>query len=116
MLIHHQRLDNLKKSRKSYKVQLYVHKCNAMARAIRIWEKIRREYVDKKAGKSYGLGSNDPAQKATDAMGDNHKKDEEKPPYRHCGKVDHSTTRSQHCTFTTYNLQAQGKKGKCCVW
>jgi hypothetical protein len=78
-------------------------------RAVRIRENIRKGYVDKKAGKSYGSGCADPAQKGADAMKDNDKKREKKPPCSHCGKIGHSTRRSQHCTFTT-QPQAKGQK------
>jgi hypothetical protein len=40
---------------------------------VKIQENIRKECVDKKAGKTYGSGCNDPAQKAVDAMRDNDK-------------------------------------------
>ncbi len=71
-----------------------------MQRALKIRENIRREYVDKKAGKSYGSGINDPSQKAAEE-GDNVKKPK-KPPCAHCGLQGHSTTRSKKCLFTTY--------------
>jgi hypothetical protein len=47
-----------------YIKQPHVHKWEAKVQALKIQENIRREYIDKKAGKSYGPGINDPSQKA----------------------------------------------------
>ena len=98
---HHQRLDSKKKQRKVYVNQPHVRRREAKVRALKIRENIRREYVDKKAGKSYGSGCNDPSQKANE-KGVNTKCKEDKPTCKLCGKLGHTTTRSRHCTSTTY--------------
>ncbi len=72
-----------------------------MQRALKIRENIQREYVDKKAGKSYRSGMNDPSQKAG-KEGDDVKKPTKptkpkKPPCAHCGLKGHSTTTSKKC-------------------
>ena len=112
MAINHQQLDKNKKWRQRYGSQPYVQRCEAKIWALKIQENIRREYVDKKAGKSYGLGCNDPSQKALGKT-NNCKSGEEKRPCSHCGKLGHTTTRSQHCTFTTY--KPKKKEGKFCL-
>jgi hypothetical protein len=109
MRSHHQALDNKKKWRKEYSKQPHVRQREAKVRALRIRENIRKEYADKKAGKSYSSGCNDPFEKAKEEkkMGETK---EEKLPCGHCGKKGHSTTRSRYCTFTTYSPKL--KKGK----
>ena len=74
-----------------------------MQRALKIREHIQREYVDKKAGKSYGSGMNDTSQQAA-KEGDDVKMPmkTKKPPCAHCGLKGHSTTRSKKCLLTTY--------------
>ena len=113
MAISHQRMDKNKKWRQGYRSQPHVRRREAKVRALKIRENIRREYVDKKAGKSYGSGCNDPSQKEPGKKTNNRKSGEEKRPCSHCGKLGHTTTRSQHCTFTTY--KPKKKEGKFCL-
>ena len=96
----HRRMDKTKLNRKDYALRPEVRKQGAVARALKIRENIRREYTDKKAGNTYGSGSNDPSAKA--------KEDKASKAQRRktticefCQKVGHKTKRSKHCTFTT---------------
>jgi hypothetical protein len=100
---HHRRLDAKKVWKKRYDKQPHVRRREAMVRALKIRENIRKEYVDKKAGKSYGSGMNDPSQKAA-KEGDDVKKPTKpkKPPCAHCGLKGRSTTRSKKCLLTSY--------------
>jgi hypothetical protein len=100
---HHRRLDAKKVWKKRYDKQPHVRRREAMVRALKIRENIRKEYVDKKAGKSYGSGMNDPSQKASEESDDVKKPPKpKKPPCAHCGLKGHSTTRSKKCLLTTY--------------
>ena len=63
-----------------------------MVRLIKIRENIRREYEDKKAGKSYGSGCNDASEKAKGEKTPASVK--KKALCGFCGKVGHSTRRS----------------------
>ncbi len=91
MKTHHQRLDHEKKTKQKYAKQPHVRRREAKIRALKIRDNIRKEYVDKKAGRSYGLGCNDPLQKAIGNV-KNSKTGIEKPVCPHCGKIGHKTT------------------------
>ena len=64
-------------------------------------------FTDKKAGKTYGSGSNDPSAKATDDKASKARQ-RKTAVCEFCQKVGHKTKRSKHCTFTT----AVGGTGK----
>jgi hypothetical protein len=99
MMAHHRRLDTNKAWKKEYVNQPHVRRREATVRSLKIRDNIRKEYVDKKAGKSYGSGINDPSQKVS---GDNTNVKKKKPPCQYCGKSGHKTRRSRYCTQTTY--------------
>jgi hypothetical protein len=84
-----------------------------ISQSLKIRENIRREYEDKKAGKSYGLGCNDPSQKAKEKGDKKPASDKKKGLCGFCGNMGHVTRRSKECTFTTY--KAKLKCGKCCL-
>ena len=104
----HQRMDKKKLNRNQYDLRPEVRKQAATTCAIKIRENIRREYHDKKAGMTYGAGSNNPSAKANEEG--NTKTRKEKPVCPFCQKVGHKTRRSKYCTFTTAVPVA--KKGK----
>jgi hypothetical protein len=107
----HRRMDKKKINRTDYAQRPEVRKQSAIARAVKIRENIRREYCDKKAGKTYGSGSNDPSAKANeDDMENSCSKKKPKAVCPFCQKVGHKTRRSQYCTFTT--AKPATKKGK----
>ena len=89
-----------------------MRKREAKIRALKIRDNIRKEYVDKKAGRSYASGCNDPSQKEVKNV-KNCKTGVEKPVCPQCGKIGHKTSRSRNCTFTTY--QPHIKEGKFCL-
>jgi hypothetical protein len=100
---HHETLDNRRSKRYKYNEEPHVRRQEAMVRSLRIRENIRREYQDKKAGKSYGLGCNDPSQKAEGEKAEGGKKPAKKKALcGFCRKMGHSTRRSSQCTLTTF--------------
>jgi hypothetical protein len=87
-------------------VQPEVRRHQAAGHAIKIREKIRKLFKDKKAGKSYGLGMNDPSKKECKGKKENTNE------CNHCGKIGHSRRSSKDCTFTTHkNKKKSGKYG-----
>jgi hypothetical protein len=103
MLKHHQTLDKARSRRYKYDREPHVRRQEAMVPSLRIRENIRREYQDKKVGKSYGSGCNDPSQKAEGETAEGGKKPAKKKALcGFCGKMGHSTRRSSQCTLTTY--------------
>jgi hypothetical protein len=95
----HRRMDKRKIVRNDYEKRPEVRRQNATARAVKIRENIRREYCDKKAGKTYGSGTNDPSAKANEETGCSTKKVKAICPF--CQKVGHKTRRSKYCTYST---------------
>jgi len=110
-LVHHRALDKKRKSRYKNDKLPEVRRREAVARAVRIRENIRKEYTDKKAGRSYGSGCNDPASKAA-AKEKNCKTKLKKHSCPHCGKLGHVTKRSRFCTFTTWKEQLKFGKSR----
>ena len=107
----HRRMDKKKMNRTDYILRPEVRKQSAIARAVKIRENIRREYSDKKAGKTYASGCNDPSVKADEGEGEKGcttKKGKVICPF--CQKVGHKTKRSKYCTYTT--AKPATKKGK----
>ena len=107
---HHAFLDKRRGKRYIYDKQPHVRRREAVVRSVKIRENIRREYENKKAGKSYGSGCNDPSQKAQ-----NEKKpvsEKKKAICGFCGKVGHSTRRSRQCTFTTFKPKLKCGKSR----
>jgi hypothetical protein len=98
--------------------QPHVRRKEATIRALRIRENIRKEYTDKKSGKSYGSGSNDPASKAAarenNASASKEKNgitgEQKKSSCPLCGKFGHKTKRSRHCTFSTFKPKLKNGK------
>jgi hypothetical protein len=98
----HWRMDKAKILRTEYHKRPDVRRRSAKGRALKIRENIRREYVDKKAGKTYGAGSNDPSAKLDKSTGNKKQKRTTKSRIcEFCGKKGHSTKRSKNCTYTT---------------
>jgi hypothetical protein len=93
---HHVRLDNEKIRKKNWSNLPAVKRRNAAIRAIRIRENFRKLLADKKAGKSYGSGINDPSK--TESDGDT----KPKPRCKSCGKIGHSKRTHRDCTNSTY--------------
>jgi hypothetical protein len=106
MNTHHVRLDKLKMRKAIYDKLPAVKRRNATARAIRIRENFRKLIQDKKAGKTYGSGINDPSKKEEQGAGET----KQKLPCKHCGKLGHSMKTHRDCTFSTYRVRK--KKGK----
>ena len=104
---HHQRLDKNKIRKRNYDVQPEVRRRQAAGRAIKIREKIKKLLEDKKEGKSYGSGMNDPSKKEKKGRKFNTSI------CQFCQKVGHSRKSSKDCTFSTY--KPKKKKGKIVV-
>jgi hypothetical protein len=103
---HHQRLDKNKVRKRKYDVQPEVRRRQAAGRAVKIREKIRKLFEDKKAGKSYGSGMNDPSKKEAKAGSKNTNICE------FCKKVGHSRKSSKKCLFTTWKPKKAKPKAK----
>jgi hypothetical protein len=86
-----------------------VRRRQAAQRAIKIRENIQKVLQDKKAGKSYGSGINDPSKKGASESGIKvpaKKLGSEMKICPSCKKVGHSQKNHCDCTFSTYS----GKK------
>jgi hypothetical protein len=106
MHLHHSRLDTRKITKKAYDTLPAVRRRRASGRAVRIRENIKKVLQDKKKGKSYGSGINDPSQAEEKCK----PKKQSKSICPFCGKIGHSRQRHRDCTFTTY--VAKAKKGR----
>jgi hypothetical protein len=102
---HHLRLDKDKIRKRKYDVQPEVRRRQAAGRAIKIREKIRKLHEDKKEGKSYGSGMNDPSKKEDK----NGKKNTNI--CEHCKQVGHSRRSSKKCLLSTWKPKKK-KSGK----
>jgi hypothetical protein len=107
-------MDRKKINRTDYALHPEVRKQNAVARALKIRENIRREYTDKKEGKTYGSGSQDPSAKAKeeDQEKGSTSKRKEKPVCQFCQKVGHKTKRSKYCTYSTPKEATENGKNR----
>ena len=109
---HHERLDKKRSTRYEYDKRPEVRRREAVVRSIKIRENIRREYEDKKAGKSYGSGCNDPSQKAKEKGDKKPASVNKKAICGFCGKMGHVTRRSQQCTLTTFKPKLKCGKSR----
>ena len=76
----------------------------AAGRAVKIREKIKKLFADKKEGKSYESGMNDPSKK------ENKSKKVNTSICQFCQKVGHSRKSSKECTFTTWKPKIKSGK------
>jgi hypothetical protein len=94
---HHEFLDKQKIRKTSWAKLPAVRRRHAAQRAIKIRENIRKVLQDKKAGKSYGSGINDPSKK-------DRCKEKICPA---CKKVGHIRKNHRDCTFSTYSKKKE---------
>jgi hypothetical protein len=113
LLGHHVMQDQQKVQKNDYAKLPAVRRRQAAQRAIKIRENIRKVLQDKKAGKSYGSGINDPSKKENSDSGTKVLSKAKRMKTKicpSCKKVGHIRKNHRDCTFSTYS--AKKDKGK----
>jgi hypothetical protein len=110
---HHVRLDKQKIRKKHWSNLPAVRRRSAAARALRIRENFRKLIEDKKKGKSYKSGMNDPSKGEETGTGDTETgtgDTKRKRQCKSCGKIGHTMRSHRDCTNSTY--KPKNKQGK----